>query len=316
MNPNYNATKNKPKLGERIKGILSELPFFIRLILLLKILLFILNLFIRHISFYLSNIPLYTIKHHQYWRLITTTFITTNIINMIIGFLVWIKNAISLEKSIGTIRYIFIFIGNSIFINLIYCSIIYFITYLTNNKTILVNNLYGIYKVNNNGIWPIIICELTLLCLNNPDSKIKFLFVPSPIRAKYYPFIIIILLMLINNFRISFEIISGFLYGIIYYYLLQNKFSISEETSKRLENSWIFRCLIGLHGFMIINKVHQIMNAAKVNIESSFERNGNFQEKEMGHITSSNQDYMAVNDQNNNNVHTLEEINANSNNNN
>ena len=48
-----------------------------------------------------------------------------------------------------------------------------------------------VHKVNNSGIWPIIICETTLLCLNNPDSKIKFLFVPSPIRAKYYPFIII-----------------------------------------------------------------------------------------------------------------------------
>ena len=231
---------------------------------------------------------------------------------MIFGFIVWIKDAISLEKSLGTIRYIFIFIFNSIFINLLSC----FLTFLFSSNSFELSQYSYIHKVNNSGIWPIIICEMTLLCFNNPDSKIKFLFVPSPIRAKYYPFIIIILLMLINNFRISFEIISGFLYGIIYYYLLQNKFSISEETSKRLENSWIFRCLIGLHGFMIINKVHQIMNAAKVNIESSFERNGNFQEKEMGHITSSNQDYMAVNDQNNNNVHTLEEINANSNNNN
>jgi membrane associated rhomboid family serine protease len=313
MNSDFNSN-NKSKLGvfTQIFELLDEISFFVRFILIINVILIILNIFIPHISFYLSNIPALTIKQYQFWRLITTSFITTNLINMIFGFIVWIKDAISLEKSLGTIRYIFIFIFNSIFINLLSC----FLTFLFSSNSFELSQYSYIHKVNNSGIWPIIICEMTLLCFNNPDSKIKFLFVPSPIRAKYYPFIIIILLMLINNFRISFEIISGFLYGIIYYYLLQNKFSISEETSKRLENSWIFRCLIGLHGFMIINKVHQIMNAAKVNIESSFERNGNFQEKEMGHITSSNQDYMAVNDQNNNNVHTLEEINANSNNNN
>ena len=313
MNSDFNSN-NKSKLGvfTQIFELLDEISFFVRFILIINVILIILNIFIPHISFYLSNIPALTIKQYQFWRLITTSFITTNLINMIFGFIVWIKDAISLEKSLGTIRYIFIFIFNSIFINLLSC----FLTFLFSSNNFELSQYSYIHKVNNSGIWPIIICEMTLLCFNNPDSKIKFLFVPSPIRAKYYPFIIIILLMLINNFRISFEIISGFLYGIIYYYLLQNKFSISEETSKRLENSWIFRCLIGLHGFMIINKVHQIMNAAKVNIESSFERNGNFQEKEMGHITSSNQDYMAVNDQNNNNVHTLEEINANSNNNN
>ena len=313
MNSDFNSN-NKSKLGvfTQIFELLDEISFFVRFILIINVILIILNIFIPHISFYLSNIPALTIKQYQFWRLITTSFITTNLINMIFGFIVWIKDAISLEKSLGTIRYIFIFIFNSIFINLLSC----FLTFLFSSNNFELSQYSYIHKVNNSGIWPIIICEMTLLCFNNPDTKIKFLFVPSPIRAKYYPFIIIILLMLINNFRISFEIISGFLYGIIYYYLLQNKFSISEETSKRLENSWIFRCLIGLHGFMIINKVHQIMNAAKVNIESSFERNGNFQEKEMGHITSSNQDYMAVNDQNNNNVHTLEEINANSNNNN
>ena len=313
MNSDINSN-NQQKLSpfKQIIELLRGISLFVRFVLITNVILIILNVFIPHISFYLSNIPALTIKQYQFWRLITTSFITTNLINMIFGFIVWIKDAISLEKSLGTIRYIFIFIFNSIFINLLSC----FLTFLFSSNSFELSQYSYIHKVNNSGIWPIIICEMTLLCFNNPDSKIKFLFVPSPIRAKYYPFIIIILLMLINNFRISFEIISGFLYGIIYYYLLQNKFSISEETSKRLENSWIFRCLIGLHGFMIINKVHQIMNAAKVNIERSFERNGNFQEKEMGHITSSNQDYMAVNDQNNNNVHTLEEINANSNNNN
>ena len=311
MNSDINSN-NQQKLSpfKQIIELLRGISFFVRFVLITNVILIILNVFIPHISFYLSNIPVLTFKKCQLWRLITTSFITTNLINMILGFVVWVKDAISLEKSLGTIRYIFIFIFNSFFINLIACLLAFI---FSNNSFELMPYKY-VHKVNNSGIWPIIICEMTLLCFNNPDSKIKFLFVPSPIRAKYYPFIIIVLLMLINNFRISYEIISGFLYGIIYYISLQNRFNISEETSKKLENSCLFRCLIGLNGFMLINKVHQIMNSGDVKIASSFYRNEHFQEREMGHVTSSNQDYMAVNDQNNNNTNTLDEINANSDN--
>jgi len=305
MNSDFNAN-NKSKRGALIQIIelINDIPFFVRFVLITNVILIILNIFTPYISFYLSNIPALTLKKYQLWRLITTSFITTNLINMILGFFVWTKDAISLERSLGTIRYIFIFIFNSIFINLISCLLTFLFSY--NNFQIM--QYMDIHKVNNSGIWPIIICEMTLLCLNNPDSKIKFLFVPSPIRAKYYPFIIIILLILINNFRINYEIISGLIYGIIYYYLLQNKFSISEETSKKLENSCCCRCLLGLHGFMIINKT-QVINNGDVNIVSSFERNGHFQGKG---VTTSGEDYIAVNDQNNNNINTLDEINNNS----
>lgn len=306
MNSDFNAN-NKQKQGalSQIIELISDISFFVRFVLITNVILIILNIFTPYISFYLSNIPVLTIKKYQLWRLISTSFITTNLINMILGFIVWTRDAISLEKSLGTIRYIFIFIFNSIFINLISCLL----TFLLSKNDFQISQYSYIHKVNNSGIWPIIICEITLLCFNNPDSKIKFLFVPSPIRAKFYPFIIIILLILINNFRINYQLISGFIYGIIYFYLLQNKFNISEETSKRLENSCFFRCLLGFHGFMIISKLNHVMNNNDVNIISSFDRSGNFQRKDSN---SNNGDYMAVNDQNNNNVNTLDEINTSS----
>ena len=304
MNSDFNTNnKSKPGVCSQIFALINEIPFFVRFVLITNVILIILNIFTPYISFYLSNIPVLIIKKYQLWRLITTSFITTNLINMILGFIVWIKDAISLEKSLGTIRYIFVFIFNSIFINLISCLL----TFLFSKNEFLISHYNYIHKVNNSGIWPIIICEMTLLCFNNPDSKIKFLFVPSPIKAKYYPFIIIILLILINNFRINFHIISGFMYGIAYYYLLQNKCSISEETSKKLEKSCFFRCLIGFHGFMIINKLNHTMNSGVVNIISSLDRN----DKDIGNITSNSDDYMAVNDQNNNNINTLDGINNN-----
>ena len=307
MNSDFNSnTKSNQGALSQIIELISNIPFFVRLVIMTNVILIIANIFFPHVSFYLSNIPALTIKQYQLWRLITTSFITTNLINMILGFIVWTKDAISLEKNLGTIRYIFIFILNSIFINLISC----FLAFLFSSENFQILHYSYVHKVNNSGIWPIIICETTLLCLNNPDSKIKLLFVPSPVRAKYYPFIIIILLTLINNFRINFGIVSGFFYGIIYYFLLQNKFSISEGVTRKLEKSFLFRCLIGLNGFMILHQLNHVMNSGNVNISNSYESIDI-----PGRKSSNNDDYMAVNDQNNShNVESLDGIKTNSDN--
>jgi len=307
MNSDFNSnTKSNQGALSQIIELISNIPFFVRLVIITNVILIIANIFFPHVSFYLSNIPALTIKQYQLWRLITTSFITTNLINMILGFIVWTKDAISLEKTLGTIRYIFIFILNSIFINLISC----FLAFLFSSENFQILHYSYVHKVNNSGIWPIIICETTLLCLNNPDSKIKLLFVPSPVRAKYYPFIIIILLTLINNFRINFGIVSGFFYGIIYYFLLQNKFSISEGVTRKLEKSCLFRCLIGLNGFMILHQLNHAMNSGNVNISNSFESIDI-----PGRKNSNSDDYMEVNDQNNShNVESLDGIKTNSDN--
>lgn len=307
MNSDFNSnTKSNQGALSQIIELISNIPFFVRLVIITNVILIIANIFYPHVSFYLSNIPTLTIKQYQLWRLITTSFITTNLINMILGFIVWTKDAISLEKTLGTIRYIFIFILNSIFINLISC----FLAFLFSSENFQILHYSYVHKVNNSGIWPIIICETTLLCLNNPDSKIKLLFVPSPVRAKYYPFIIIILLTLINNFRINFGIVSGFFYGIIYYFLLQNKFSISEGVTRKLEKSCLFRCLIGLNGFMILHQLNHAMNSGNVNISNSFESIDI-----PGRKNSNSDDYMEVNDQNNShNVESLDGIKTNSDN--
>ena len=308
MISNFNTNKTRPTM-ERIKEIIDDIPLFIRFVFIMNLFLFILNVFTNYISFYLSNIPLYTLNHYQFWRLITTSFVTTNLINMLIGFIVWIKDAISLEKSLGTVRYIIVFLTNSININIIYCLIFYLINHISRNKILLRYNSSVVQKVNNSGIWPIIICEMTLLCLNNPDSQIKFLFRPCPIKAKYYPIFIIIIFTLINNFRINYEIISGFLYGIIYFYVFQTRFHISDDTIRKLENSCC-KCLNGLGGFINIDSINNYtVSSGDVNMMNSYDTNHSgfsaFQGK--GIQVGSGHDYVAVNEQSQNN--TLDEIN-------
>jgi len=308
MIPNFNITKNKPGIWERIIDIVSEIPFFIRFVIITKIIFFIINLFTRYFSFYLSNIPIYTIGHYQFWRLITTSFITTNIINLLFAFVFWVKDAISLEKTLGTIRYIFIFLTNSLFINIIYCCITYFIKNYIKNKPYA---LYETYKTASIGLWPIIICEMTLLCFNNPDSKIIFIVMPFPIKAKYYPIFIIIVFTLINNFRLNFQIISGFLYGIIYYYLFQNRLNISDDTIKKLENSYLCKGLTGLNGFISIDNINNYNpTSGEVQTMNSIDSHNQFSPFHgKGIQVGSNNDYVAVHEQSQNS-NTLDEINT------
>jgi len=224
---------------------------------------------------------------------------------MLIGFIVWVKHAISLESSLWTIRYILIFIINSIFINIIYCLIVYLINSISKNKTLINNNYLEISKVNNSGIWPIIISEMTLLCLNNPNFYIQFLFRPCPIKAKYYPIFIIVIISLINNFKMNYEIISGFLYGIIYYYLFQNRLYFSDEIIKKLEKSFFCKNLVGLGGFINIDSINNYsITNGDVHMINTFDNNQNeftpFSGK--GIQIGSNNDYIAVNEQNQNNA--------------
>lgn len=68
-----------------------------------------------------------------------------------------------------------IFFINSIFIQIIYCFILVLCYLLTNNKLVLTLNII-MGKVENNGIWPLIMGELTLLCMTNPEVPMRVFF--------------------------------------------------------------------------------------------------------------------------------------------
>ena len=75
--------------------------------------------------------------------------------------------------------------------------------------------------VRNEGIWPILMCEITLFCLSSPERPMRFFFFPCEFKAKYYPLILFAVFTVISNFNIDFEILSGIAFGFLchYYYL-------------------------------------------------------------------------------------------------
>ena len=86
-NNNNNLNVSQIDLISKIKIFWNSIPLFVKFIISSTMIFYILNLFISYISFFLTNIPLFTIYKFQLWRLITNVFITTSLLNIIFAFL-------------------------------------------------------------------------------------------------------------------------------------------------------------------------------------------------------------------------------------
>lgn len=259
-NPNPHYTFN-----DRIMNIYNSIPLFVFCTICITIFFYLIDLIIFSISFYLSNLALYTIFHFQIWRLITTSFMTTSILNILFAMISWVKDASSLENKLGTIKYMFIFFMNTFFIQIIYCLILLIAYIISRNKNILILNYYN-GKVENSGLWPIIMAELTLLCMSNPESLMRLFFFPCEIKAKFYPFILFSI-FLILNFQIDFGVLSGIIYGLLYHFFFRKYLQIPNKFVEIIEKSFIGSFLGNFKKFIPSN------NNIPVRVENTVNKN-------------------------------------------
>lgn len=250
-NNNFNSSSADEDCRTKLAKLWNLIPLFIRFLVLITIVIYLLDLFVPFISFSLSNIPLYTIFYFQIWRLITTVFITTSILNIILILVFWVRDASGLESKIGTIKYMIIFFMNSILIQIIYCFLSGLIALVCQNKMIMASKLGSHGRVQNSGLWPLIMCEMTLLCMANPNSSMKILFFPCQFKAKFYPLIIFVFFCFLNSFLIDLEVLSGIIYGYLYHFFLKNKLKISNELINKIERSVLCKWITKLNGFCI-----------------------------------------------------------------
>ena len=157
-----------------------------------------------------------------------------------------------LEQEKGTVKYMLNFFMNSFFIQIMYCLILIIISLIIQNQFLLKMKL-TMRGVTNAGLWPILMCDLTLICLSNPEAPMRFFFFPCIIKAKYYPFVLFGVFTLLSNFNIDFEILCGIAFGFLYHYYLGRKIEISNAFTLKVENSILCKLMINRKGFISIN---------------------------------------------------------------
>ena len=298
-NNNININQNK----SNCRKLCEVVPLFIKTLILITTALYIINKFVFNISLYISNIPFYTINKYQIWRIFSTSLMNTGIVNIILSLVLWVKYGAILENTMGTILYLFIFIINSFLIQIIYSALISLISLIIGNKSILKLKIDNNNNVINSGIWPYIICELTLLSLSNPREIIKLFFFPE-IKARFYPLIVFIIFSLFNNLIIDLEVFCGILYAFIYHFLIKNKLRISKTFIKKIENSKFIKCFIKCGGFIIIKqnkfsssnkKQRTVVISNSLNNYANFSSDTNINVKEIDTTSTENKN---INEQN------------------
>ena len=255
--------------------IWKSIPIFIKILTIPNIILYILNLVFPFIAYIFANIPFYTVYNFQIWRLITSVFITTNIYNLILGLLFWVRDAASLETSLGTIKYMLIFFRNSILIQILYTAVISLVAFITKNKLFMAAKCQN-YLVTNSGFWPMLMCEITLLCLCNPNTNVQFLFIPLKFKAKYYPLIWFIFFCFGNGLNNDLEVLTGIGYGFLFQLFLKKYLNISDNTIEKLENNFAFKWMKTMDGFVSVSHITNkfpIKNVINVQMMGKFNKN-------------------------------------------
>ena len=274
QNQNYQNGNICKDFKEFLGRIINAMPLFIKIVVFSTIILYILNLFTQYVAFFLADIPYFTIFYIQIWRLFTTAFMTTNILSIIFSLYFWFKDAVKLEKQIGTIKYMLIFLMNSICIQIIYCILMFLLSLIIQSSFVLKMKITPT-GIRNEGLWPILMCDLTLLCLSNPEAPMRFFIFPCVIKAKYYPLVLFLIFTIINGFNFDFEILCGIAYGFLYHYYLKNKLNISNNFALKIENSCLFRWMKNRNGFIHLGGVsipelqNNLENVRNVNINQN-----------------------------------------------
>ena len=251
MNSNFKSALSGnicTKCKNYIDRLTVSMPFFIKILICSTIILYLINLLLP-ISFILSNIPYYTIYYFNIWRIFTTPFMTTNILSILFSLFFWFQDAVKLEKEVGTVKYMLIFLMNDICIQIIYCLITFLITLIIRNPYVLKMKITK-KGIRSQGLLPLLLCDLTLLCLSNPENRMKFYFFPCTIKAKYYPTFLFVVFTIINEFTFDFEALSGIGFGLLYHYYLGKKLKITNNFSNKIENSFLCKWMKNRRGFV------------------------------------------------------------------
>ena len=111
-------------------------------------------------------------------------------------------------------------------------------------------------EVNSNSLIGNIICELTLLCLSNPESPNKLLLLLYTIKEKYYPILLIGIFIIADSFKIDLEMVCGYAYAYIYFYFLKSLLKISDNFAQKIEDNICCKNITNLQSFINVSNIN------------------------------------------------------------
>jgi membrane associated rhomboid family serine protease len=242
---NYSGNNPPASAGDKVRAAWASIPIFVKIVITLTVVIYIMSWPFENFIMLFINIPAYTILKFNIWRVFTSVFVTINLLNIIFAFISWIPDAIRIENTIGTVKYGINFMINATLINLFFIAFMFLLSLFFGKGGIMVKSA---------GLWPLIMAEITLLCLANPENPVALFFLPCQFAAKYYPWALLAFFTIMNPQSFQFDILCGILYGYLYFYYLRNYLTLTNETANNWEQKFIFRFMRRFNGYVPLSQ--------------------------------------------------------------
>eukprot|EP00347_Sterkiella_histriomuscorum_P003499 403364066 len=89
------------------------------------------------------------------------------------------------------------------------------------------------------GLWPILFCNITTQCNQDPDVPVRLCFLPIKIKQKFFPWALLAFIAVIVRFR--FDLFVGMAVGYLHVYKALDYFEISIQKAKVWEKRFPFK---------------------------------------------------------------------------
>jgi membrane associated rhomboid family serine protease len=159
-----------------------------------------------------------TVYERQFWRIFTAPLVHPNILMLLFVLLAYIPTGVLREKMVGTVKIATGFFLMNVLIQLTFLVFSFGASRLTEHYTFF----------HSLGMWPIIMAEIVIEYNRNPESEMKFCCFPCGLKAKYHPWIYIIIFAIINPYG-AVSLVAGFFIGHLYVYGVLSWIQITDE---------------------------------------------------------------------------------------
>jgi len=183
-----------------------------------------------YLPYELAMFP-YFVYEYQIWRMITGPIVFFDFFTLCLGIFLYMPLASKKERELGTVRYTLLFFINSILVSSILVSMAMLFSTVFG-----LQSLRGMYML---GTLPYYMIELVSDCHRDPELPRNFLGCIQ-LRAKYVPWVILVIFSFISQGLISFNMIAGITVGYLHCKGWLRKLYIRGSTAQQLEASILF----------------------------------------------------------------------------
>jgi hypothetical protein len=182
------------------------------------------------------NDPNFIFYNYEFWRFVTCPYICIQLFQLLITGCMYLPRAHEKEHGFGTARYAIYFLLNNFIGQALFAGL-----------SILLFNIiqFPIYSVGpgsgmmHNGLWVMIMMEMTTHGLRNPDASSYFCFCPCEIKAKWMPWLFMILISLFT-LKPALDILSGIVLGYVHMKTKLLNWTVASDGFAQRVEGWCF----------------------------------------------------------------------------